>query len=101
MFRSIKNESKKRTLKSLAECWQEFATQVIPPGASPEQMHRAEMTFYAGAAFMFDQNLAIADEISDDVGVAHLEAIKRELHDYAERLGDKVLGGIKPPMGRA
>lgn len=103
-FRSMNNEPpkpKKHTLKTLAECWRYFEAAVIPAGASAKERERAEMVFYSGAAFMFDQNVAIGDDdVTEDAGVAHMKALQQELRDYRNRLAKQVQEKF-PVMGRA
>lgn len=107
-FKSMKNEPSKAAkvarpgeLKSLEECWKIFRT-AIPAGASDEQLHRAKMTFIAGAAFMFEQVRTIGEpHIDEDAGAAHLASIEQELHSYTNELGDRVMMDALKTRGRA
>lgn len=78
---------KQYTLKTLAQCWEEFAGQVLGPETEPDSRLRAKMVFYAGAAFMFDQNLAVgAPEVNEARGERHLESIGAELQEFRREL---------------
>lgn len=105
MFKSIRNEkpARPRELKTIAECWQIFSSQVIPESEDrPEMLRRAKMVFYAGAAFVMDQNIAVGeDKVTEDQGVAHMEALSRELNLFAAELAVDVAATIGlVPNGR-
>lgn len=93
-----------KQLRTIAECWAYFRQQVIPPDAPPISVERAEMCFYSGAAFVFDQNIAIGeDSVTEAQGMAHLERLQQELRDYQEKLATRVIGLAEkrlPPTGR-
>lgn len=81
----------KYELRTLARCWEEFRTRAIPPDAPALEVSRARMCFYAGAAFMFDQNMAVGEAaevngLSEDECVTHLQAIGAELQEYRREL---------------
>ena len=85
---------KTRQMQTLAQCWEKFKREAIPANANAKTVDNAQMVFYAGAAFMLDQNLAVSDpSVPEAVGVAHMESISKELHDYTARLGAKVAAG--------
>lgn len=74
-------------MQTLAQCWERFRDSVVPPGSPPIEVDRAKMCFYAGAAYMFDQNLAVGErDVPELVGAAHLKAIGDELKEYARVL---------------
>jgi len=81
----------KYELKTLGQCWTEFSKRVIPADAPALEVSRARMCFYAGAAYMFDQNMAVG-EAAEDHGlsegecVTHLQGIGRELQEYRREL---------------
>jgi hypothetical protein len=103
-FRSMGNQPPKPPkfeLKTLAECWEYFKAQVIPPDASPASVHRAQMCFYAGASFFFDQNMAVGESsVPEDDAVRHIESLARELRDYRTQLATEVASRF-PTMGNA
>lgn len=85
-------EDRDRQMQSLAECWERFRSETIPANMPSESLARAKMVFYAGAAFMLDQHLAIGDpRVNEEVGVAHLQSISKELDEFATALGEKVV----------
>lgn len=88
MFKQIRINGPLRKLKTLAECWEEFSSQVIPESENrAEELRLARVVFYAGAAFLMDQNKAIGEVgVSEDVGAAHLSAWNKELEDFAAML---------------
>lgn len=102
MFRSIRNGGRgsdkvKYELKTLARCWEEFRKRVIPANAEALQVSRSRMCFYAGAAYMFDQNMAVgegAEEhgLTKDECVTHLQNIGRELQEYRRELEAELKG---------
>lgn len=103
-FKSMSNQPpprKKYELKTLAQCWQEFSEQVIPADAGRVEVERARMVFYSGAAFFYDQTMAIGEpSVGEDAGEQHLMNLSQELRDYRKSLEEKV-ARLFPPMGRA
>lgn len=82
-----------RQMRSLVECWEYFKGQVMPGEQDAEAMRRARMVFYAGAAFVMDQNMAVGEpNVTEDAGAAHLESISRELNEFAAELSIDVAG---------
>lgn len=86
VFKSIRNKepwSHKPGLRSLAECWEYFRGQVIPE-ANEGETERARMVFYSGAAFFYDQAMAIGDDKTPEAaGEAHLASWAGELKEFA------------------
>lgn len=103
-FKSIKNEPPARNgrkLMTIEQCWNYFRGEVIPKDADADTLRRARMVFFAGAAFMMDQNIRIGeDDISEDVGAAHLEALAQELNLFAAELALEVAGNVIPDLKR-
>lgn len=80
-----------RGLRSIAECWEHFKGEVIPEDEDATAVERARMVFYAGAAFFFDQTMAIGEpSVTEDQGQAHLAALSNELDLFAGELALKV-----------
>lgn len=104
-FKTIRNRRpvRPRELKTIAECWEIFSSQVIPESEDrPDVLRRAKMVFYAGAAFLMDQNIAVGEDgVTEDQGVAHMEALSRELNLFAAELALDVAETIGlAPNGR-
>lgn len=84
-------------LKTIAQCWETF-TQAFPPDISPDELDRARMCFHAGVAYLYDQQLAICEPgVTEAAGVAHMWAIRQDLHAYAVQLAVDL--SEPPPMG--
>jgi len=91
----------KHQLRTIAECWAYFREEVIPPGSPPIMVERAEMCFYTGAAFVFDQNIAIGgDGVTEEQGLAHLDRLQAELNAYREKLAARIMAMRVPATGR-
>ena len=87
----------KHQLRTIAECWAYFREEVIPPGSPPIMVERAEMCFYTGAAFVFDQNIAIgADDVTAQQGLEHLDRLQAELNAYREQLAARIASRQRP-----
>jgi len=84
-------------LRTIAECWAYFREQVTPPDFPPIMVEQAEMCFYTGAAFVFDQNIAIgADDVTAQQGLEHLDRLQAELNAYREQLAARIASRQRP-----
>ena len=82
-------------VETVAESWQTYHDLVMPKTAGPVQVNETRNAFYAGAYFSL-MNLAYNigdDETTEEQGLAMLDALKREIEDYAK--------GIRMPLPRA
>lgn len=67
----------------IREAWTDFATAVIPAGASEVQRVEMRRAFYGGAWAMLTMFMAIGtDEVSEDDGVRWLEEVKQECEAF-------------------
>lgn len=70
----------------IAKDWNEYVRQVLPRDASPIQVKETGRAFYAGAQsllYSIQHGLSAGDGVADG-DVAMLEAVERELSDFAE-----------------
>jgi hypothetical protein len=68
--------------------WQEFARAVMPPHAPADQVREMRRAFFGGAWAMLTTVEQIGDEaVSEDQGVAILEALARECRAFKARVG--------------
>jgi hypothetical protein len=78
---------------SVAESFATYRAGVLPAGAPDVQVLECRRAFYAGVYFLLmDGLLNIGDTMSEDEGVARLEAIKVECEAFG------ALGGLPPPV---
>jgi len=79
---------------SVAESFATYRAGVLPVDASDVQVLECQRAFFAGVYFLLmDGLLNIGDDgMSEDDGVAHLEAIKRECEAFGAS------GGLPPPV---
>jgi hypothetical protein len=66
--------------------WRQYVTRVLPADVHPLQLKETKRAFYAGAQcllYAVQQGLSAGDGVEDG-DVAMLEAVERELSDFAE-----------------
>ena len=67
--------------------WEDYRRKVIHKDASLDQINQLKMAFYAGCMQIISINEAIGEpNISEEVGIKILEAIRQELKEYRESL---------------
>ena len=76
-------------IKSAAENWEAFKSQVNP---SKEDATKMQMAYYAGFATCLDTTTALAD-LSEVEAVRKLEELHREMRIYARVLSASLRGG--------
>jgi hypothetical protein len=70
--------------RTLADMWESYARQVIPPGTSPRAIQNNKFAFYGGASYVLEVLTAIGDrEVSEDVGIETIERLHQELRLFA------------------
>jgi hypothetical protein len=69
----------------IAEGWEQFREQVVPPNASSVQVDETQKAFYAGASFLLSQVMLRLDPGNDptDEDLAMLDGIHEELVAFA------------------
>ena len=75
-------------LRNIEQAWQSYASQVIR-GVSPDsvQYRETQKAFYGGAHVIMSMMRQMGeDDIDDDVGAAHLEAISQELDAFNQKV---------------
>jgi hypothetical protein len=75
----------------IAKDWNEYVRQVLPRAASPTQVKETRRAFYAGAQSLLcsiQHGLSAGDGVEDG-DVAMLEAVERELSDFAEAVAKR------------
>jgi hypothetical protein len=71
-------------MTTVADSWVAFRNMAVPKAAGPVQVAALQRAFYAGAYFLLvSLHEASDDTVSDQQGVAHLEALKREIEEFA------------------
>ncbi len=71
-------------MKTIAEMWSSYQRDVVPKGASATQIQETRRAYYA-AIFYFIRMLEEIgeDHVSEEQGVAYLEARKTEAMNFA------------------
>lgn len=68
--------------------WQTYAERVLPTGADAVQRQETRRAFYAGAWEILMRMADLGEpDISEEQGVAVLEATKREIQTYVASVG--------------
>ncbi len=76
----------KAKLETVAELWESFRA-ILPPDAPAMQVIETRRAFYAACCGMLSIMRAIGnDDVSEEVGVAHLESMARELVAFQDDL---------------
>lgn len=71
---------KKPTDRTLADMWESYARDVIPPGTSAAAIKNNKFAFYGGASYVLDVLTAIGgDDVSENTGLETLERLHQEL----------------------
>lgn len=74
--------------KRIASAWNSFEKAVMPVNAHAVQRREMRRAFYAGVWAMFQEAKKLGDDnISEDTGVAVLEAIETECQEFMKRVG--------------
>jgi hypothetical protein len=75
-------------MKTIAEMWQSYDRDVLPPEAGEVQRRETKRAFYAGVWSLLQQFKAVgSDDISEAQGAAILEAIQQEVGAFGARGG--------------
>lgn len=69
---------------TLEAMWKLFRDRVVPPNATPEDVNRARLVFYAGARTMFEQ-LQKAAELPEDAAELQLTEWEAEFQVFTIR----------------
>ena len=73
--------------KPIAQQWNQFERSSIPRAAPAIQRREMRRAFYAGVAAQLHLLEGLGeDEVSEDAGVAALEAMKQEVLDFFEQV---------------
>lgn len=76
-------------MRTLASAWDTFHAAVLPPGAGPIQRQEMRRAFYAGAQAALLATVDISEpEVSEDAGVAALEALHDECRQFAKAISE-------------
>lgn len=75
---------------SLAQEWDQFARNILPPNASEVQRVETRRAFYAGAATMFGLMTGglDADHEPTDLDVAYVESLNQEIAAFSRDLAE-------------
>ena len=74
----------------LQQSWQSYSKAVMPNNAPPIQVQEMRRAFYAGATAMLDITKLLGEEdVSEETGVAALEALQQEIVDFLSLVGKK------------
>jgi hypothetical protein len=80
--------SGKLTDRTLADLWESYAREVIPPGTSAAAVTNSKFAFYGGASYMLELLFALGDhDVSEDRGAEALERLHQELRAFAAQQG--------------
>ena len=75
---------KKPTDRTLADMWESYAREVIPPGTSAAAIKNNKFAFYGGASYVLEVLIAIGDDdVNENTGVATIERLYQELQLFA------------------
>lgn len=76
-------------MRKLASAWDTFVAAVLPPSAGPVQRQEMRRAFYAGAQAALLVTVAISEpEVSEEAGVATLEALHEECRQFAKAISE-------------
>lgn len=71
-------------MTTVADSWTAFRSMAVPKGAGPVQIAALQRAFYAGAYFLLVSLHEVGDDsTTDEEGIKHLEALKREIEEFA------------------
>ena len=74
-------------MRPIEEGWQSYLKKVVNPANSARQIEEMRRVFYAGAMIAFVACTSVApDEVSEDDGVATLQAIHNDIEAFQAEL---------------
>jgi hypothetical protein len=75
---------KMSNVPTLAQQWQKFRTEILPLHCGMIQLIETRRAFYAGAAACMSINCQMADEATEEEGVAILDSVAAELKQFGQ-----------------
>lgn len=72
---------------TVEEGWITYLQKVLPVNCSPIQRRETKRAFYAGAWYLLQEFKNMPDDLSEDAGVAWLQARQDEMRRFYERVG--------------
>ena len=68
--------------RTIADMWATYQGAVLPDDAPPIQVQETRRAFYAGAHILLCDLPGMTEDVSEDAGVARLEALHRECQAF-------------------